>query len=386
MTVYQEKFINVNEYSRPGMKLTQVRKLVLHYTANNGAGAENHYKYFGNLKDRYASAHIFVDKDEALNIVPLNEVAYHANDIQKYVNGQPYRGVSELKPNANYLSIGVEMCLEKDGSFHKDTIERTENVFVELCKKFKLDPITDIVRHFDITSKNCPAPWVKDTDKFIDFKKAVKAKLNGKEDVKVEPAKEEVKSEVVTTPSKPTSNTSTTSYKGKRLECIYAGSDGVNFYSKASWDKKYKVGIVTKGLGFPTIVDKVKVDGSDMYKVKNSKGATYYITASSKYVKVEGETTKTSTTTTKKTETKKETPKKKYIQLPKTSDSWRVYPLDKAPTKGNEKGFLNPKKFGGLEYEILGTPQANVYTIKSGDFGKVNIYGASSTGAKIVTK
>ncbi|MEM5592707.1 hypothetical protein AAHH67_15055 [Niallia circulans] len=193
----------------------------------------------------------------------------------------------------------------------------------------------------------------------------------------VEPVKEEVKSEVINTPSKPV----TTAYKGKRLECIYAGSDGVNFYSKASWDKKYKVGVVTKGLGFPTIVDKIKVDGSDMYKVKNSKGATYYITASSKYVKVEGETKKTTTNTVKK-----ETPKKKYIQLPKTSDSWRVYPLDKAPTKGNEKGFLNPKKFGGLEYEILGTPQANVYTIKSGDFGKVNIYGASSTGAKIVTK
>lgn len=376
MTAYQEKFINVNEYSRPGMKLTDVRKLVLHYTANNGAGAENHYKYIGNLKDRYASAHIFVDKDEALNIIPLNEVAYHANDIQKYVNGQPYRGISELKPNANYLSIGVEMCLEKDGSFHKDTIERTENVFVELCKKFKLDPIKDIVRHFDVTSKNCPAPWVKNTAKFTDFKKAVKAKLDGKKDVKVEPVKEKVKSEVIKSPSK-----SNTSFKGKRLECIYAGSDGVNFYSKASWDKKYKVGIVTKGLGFPTIIDKVKVDGSEMYKVKNSKGATYYITASSKYVKVEGETKKTTTNTVKK-----ETPKKKYIQLPKTSDSWRVYPLDKAPTKGNEKGFLNPKKFGGLEYEILGTPQVNVYTIKSGDFGKVNIYGASSTGAKIVTK
>lgn len=26
------------------------------------------------------------------------------------------------------------MCLEKDGSFHSDTVERTEDVFVELCK------------------------------------------------------------------------------------------------------------------------------------------------------------------------------------------------------------------------------------------------------------
>lgn len=79
-------------------------------------------------------------------------------------------------------------------------------------------------------------------------------------------------------------------------------------------------------------------------------------------------------------------PKKKYVQLPKTSSSWRVYPTNKAPVKGNEKGFLNPKKFGGLEYEVLGNPQKDVYTIKTKDYGKVNIYSAKSTGAKIVSK
>lgn len=73
-------------------------------------------------------------------------------------------------------------------------------------------------------------------------------------------------------------------------------------------------------------------------------------------------------------------PKKKYLQLPESSDSWRVYPLNKAPVKGNEKGFLNPKKFGGLEYEVLGNPQKDVYTIKTKDYGKVNIYTAKSTG------
>uniref|UniRef100_UPI0018F20FB1 LysM peptidoglycan-binding domain-containing protein n=1 Tax=Thermaerobacillus caldiproteolyticus TaxID=247480 RepID=UPI0018F20FB1 len=58
------------------------------------------------------------------------------------------------------------------------TIARTEDVFVELCKKFKLNPMKDIVRHYGITHKNCPAPWVKDTKAFEDFKKRVQAKLN----------------------------------------------------------------------------------------------------------------------------------------------------------------------------------------------------------------
>jgi N-acetylmuramoyl-L-alanine amidase CwlA len=80
------------------------------------------------------------------------------------------------------------MCIEKDGTFHPDTITRTEDVFVELCKKFNLDPMCDIVRHFDVTAKNCPAPWVKDEQQFIQFKQRVNAKLNPPKPVVVPPA------------------------------------------------------------------------------------------------------------------------------------------------------------------------------------------------------
>lgn len=178
MTAWKNKYININKYSRPGNKITKVKKIIVHYTANNGGTAENHYSYFNNLKGRYASAHIFVDKKEALCIIPLNEIAYHANDIQKRVNGAPYRGVPELLPNANFLSVGVEMCLESNGTIHKDTITRTEDTCVNLCRQFKLDPNKDIVRHFDVTAKNCPAPWVSKLQDFVQFKKRVIGKLS----------------------------------------------------------------------------------------------------------------------------------------------------------------------------------------------------------------
>lgn len=80
---------------------------------------------------------------------------------------------------------------------------------------------------------------------------------------------------------------------------------------------------------------------------------------------------------------KKHNSKKQTLYLPKSSASWRVYPTNKAPVKGNEKGFLNPKKFGGLQYEVLAKPQKDVVTIQTKDFGRVNIYVAPSTGAVI---
>ena len=73
----------------------------------------------------------------------------------------------------------------------------------------------------------------------------------------------------------------------------------------------------------------------------------------------------------------------KTLVLPATVSSWNVYPLGKSPIKANAIGALNPKKFGGLTYEILGNPQNDVYTIKTANFGTVNIYAAKSTGAKI---
>lgn len=73
----------------------------------------------------------------------------------------------------------------------------------------------------------------------------------------------------------------------------------------------------------------------------------------------------------------------KTLILPADAESWRVYPMDKAPLVGNECGKLKPSKFGGLEYEIKDMVSPDVAVIETRDFGKVQIYVASNTGAVI---
>lgn len=71
--------------------------------------------------------------------------------------------------------------------------------------------------------------------------------------------------------------------KGKRVESIYRGYDRLNFYDGPRWNKPNG----TFGYGQGWIVDNMyRVDGSLMYRVQNSKGDLYYITASTKFVKV----------------------------------------------------------------------------------------------------
>ncbi|WP_410985319.1 N-acetylmuramoyl-L-alanine amidase [Bacillus cereus] len=65
----------------------------------------------------------------------------------------------------------------------------------------------------------------------------------------------------------------------------YSLSVIIRFYDSPSWQDKDVAGTLNSGLGF-AIDAKVDVNGSPQYKVHNSKGNTYYITASNAYVNV----------------------------------------------------------------------------------------------------
>ncbi|PGY28494.1 N-acetylmuramoyl-L-alanine amidase [Bacillus cereus] len=67
---------------------------------------------------------------------------------------------------------------------------------------------------------------------------------------------------------------------GKR---VVSKVNNLRFYNAPSWQDKDVAGSVDAGLGF-TIDAKVSVNGSPQYKVHNSKGKTYYVTANKPYV------------------------------------------------------------------------------------------------------
>ncbi len=69
---------------------------------------------------------------------------------------------------------------------------------------------------------------------------------------------------------------------GKR---VVSKVNNLRFYDAPSWQDKDVAGSVDAGLGF-TIDAKINVNGSPQYKVHNSKGKTYYITASEAHVYV----------------------------------------------------------------------------------------------------
>ncbi|MEM5599123.1 N-acetylmuramoyl-L-alanine amidase [Niallia circulans] len=152
----ERRFGNCKQILRPGFKLLGVKGIVMHWTANPGASDTAHKSFFDGSDgggSRYAGAHIFVDSDSATLIVPLTEVAYHANEKACKVSKLKATASYYTGGGANLTTIGIEMCVEKDGTIHKNTVQRCVNIVAELCKKYKLNPLTDVYRHFDITGK-----------------------------------------------------------------------------------------------------------------------------------------------------------------------------------------------------------------------------------------
>lgn len=174
MSYVKHEYIGINPYSRPGTLGSGIKGIVMHYTANPGGTARNHKSYFNNLNGVYASAHVFVDDSEALCIIPYNEVAYHANDTVRWNgDGTIYKPMYNKIGNANYSMIGIEMCLDRNGNITETTFQNSVKVAKEIIKQYPHITRDMIVRHFDVTGKNCPASWVAKPSELERFRNAV---------------------------------------------------------------------------------------------------------------------------------------------------------------------------------------------------------------------
>ena len=145
--------------NRPKRKLKELRGIVIHWTANvsKGANAQAHYKYFNNAY-RGASAHYFVDDKQVVQLIPDDEVAWHVGDSIK-LSRLPIRAKYVPKGgNPNDYFIGVEMCMNAD-SDQQRVINSTVQLVTTLMMKYGLTK-DQVVRHYDITGKDCPKMFV----------------------------------------------------------------------------------------------------------------------------------------------------------------------------------------------------------------------------------
>lgn len=154
---------NKNNYGEQ-RKLSAIKYIVVHYTGNDGDSDEGNVKYFQNNIVK-ASAHYFVDNDSVTQSVYDDYIAWSVGGTKygncKQTGGGKYYGIC-----TNKNSISVELCdVQKDGisNFSEKTLNNAVELIKLLMAKYNID--TDhIIRHFDVTGKTCPKPFIKDVE------------------------------------------------------------------------------------------------------------------------------------------------------------------------------------------------------------------------------
>lgn len=157
---HTQDLLDMDHCFRPGIKRTKINSIVIHYVANDKSTAKNNRDYFNNVKenDRCVSAHYIVGLEgEVIQCIPLDEIA-----------------------NANYPrnedTVSIEVCHpDSTGEFSEVTKESLYRLTAWLCKELNLTE-QDIIRHYDISEKNCPKFYVEDEKAWESLKKEMKKK------------------------------------------------------------------------------------------------------------------------------------------------------------------------------------------------------------------
>lgn len=135
--------------------LSSINYIVIHYTGNANDTARGNANYFATSNTRTAGAHYFVDDKEVWQSVPDIYTAWsvggglYENEVKTTGGGKYFNKCT----NAN--SISIELCCNPP---KEATIENALELVRILMQKYNI-PKSNVIRHFDVTGKHCPAYW-----------------------------------------------------------------------------------------------------------------------------------------------------------------------------------------------------------------------------------
>ena len=159
-----DKLLTINSYSRSGEKQGKIQYIVIHWVANPGSSAIGNRNYFNSLATSHktsASSHYIIGLNgEIIRCIPEDEVAFHSGSY-----------------GMNRKSIGIETCHpDWEGKFAESTYNSLVELCADICRREELT-INDIIRHYDVTGKECPRYYVRNESEWIKFKNDVANRL-----------------------------------------------------------------------------------------------------------------------------------------------------------------------------------------------------------------
>ncbi|MBO4912991.1 MAG: N-acetylmuramoyl-L-alanine amidase [Butyrivibrio sp.] len=155
------QLIDEGNPSRSGALLEGINDIVVHYVGNPRTTAQQNRDFY-NQEDSDVCSHFVVGIDgEIIMCVPLTEKSASSND-------------------RNRDTISIEVCHpDITGEFTDASYESLIKLVNWLRSSFNLS--TDhVIRHYEVTGKECPMYFVRNPEKWDQFKEDLKAAEEGK--------------------------------------------------------------------------------------------------------------------------------------------------------------------------------------------------------------
>lgn len=145
----------INPISRPGKLIESIDHIVIHYVGNPGTTAAQNRSYYeeiiATMEASVSSNYLVGLEGEIIECIPSYEVAYASNDLNSY-------------------SISIEAShSDQTGVFNQKTYNSLVELTAWLCGRYELTS-DDILRHYDVTGKECPKYFVDKPEEWVQFK------------------------------------------------------------------------------------------------------------------------------------------------------------------------------------------------------------------------
>lgn len=148
------QIIEVDGISRNGKRLNRVKDIVIHYVGNPGTTAQQNRDFYSSASSTVSSHFIVGLEGEIIQCIPLNEMSAASN----------WR---------NNDTISIEVCHpDSTGKFNSKTYKSLVKLTAWLEGLCNLKE-EHVIRHYDITGKECPRYYVQHEDAWEQFKKDV---------------------------------------------------------------------------------------------------------------------------------------------------------------------------------------------------------------------
>lgn len=150
------QIIEVDGISRRGEKLEDIRSIVIHYVANPGSSAQANHDWYVNPESEVSSHFLIGLEGEVIQCIPLDEYSSASN-------------------HRNKDTISIEVCHpDETGKFNDESYHSLVQLTAWLLEVSGLQP-EDVIRHYDITGKDCPRYFVQHEDSWLAFLEDVAA-------------------------------------------------------------------------------------------------------------------------------------------------------------------------------------------------------------------